>query len=185
MKNAFLWSRRAAWRACPALLVLIVAFAPLGCKRKRGADEQPLRLAPVVRMGDPRAGPQLLKGFYGIEAGAWRWTARRFSVILLPPAGAAQNGASLEFRLTVPDSVIAKLGRISLSASIGGQAFPSATYSKTGDYAYTADVPAALLGGESVEVDFQLDGAMPPNPPELRELGVVAQSVELQTKTAK
>ena len=187
MRNSFIWNRRAAWRACPAALVLIVAFVPLGCKRKPAAvvTEQPGRLAPFVRMGDQRAEMQLWKGFYGIEGGAWRWTARQFSVILLPPAGADRNGARLEFRLSVPATVIDKLRQISLSASIDGQSLKSDTYVQPGDYTYAADVPAELLTGESVKVDFQLDRVMPPIPPDVRELGVVAQSVGLQTKPAK
>jgi hypothetical protein len=179
-----MWNWRAARRACPAALVLVVAFAPLGCKRKSAA-EQPGRLAPFVRMGDRRAQMQLWKGFYGIEGGAWRWTARQFSVMLLPPAGADRNGARLEFHLSVPAVVIDKLKQISLSASIGGQALKSDTYRQPGDYTYAADVPAELLAGESVKVDFQLDHVMPPIPPDVRELGMVAQSVGLQTKSAK
>jgi hypothetical protein len=171
-----------------AALAALAALAPLSCKRPSEGGSglpRPANLESSVAMGDPRAGAQLLRGFYGIEAGAWRWTARQFSAMLRTPAGAAQNGAVLEFRLTVPDPVIAKLKSVTLDASIGGAIFPPATYDKPGDYAYTAAVPAEQLAGEAVTVNFELDKAMPPNPPELRELGVVAHSVALRPRAAR
>jgi len=35
------------------------------------------------------------------------------------------------------------------------------TYVKAGDYTYRRDVPASLLAGDAVRIDFQLDKAMP------------------------
>ena len=170
-------------RALAAALVAAAALAAAGCK-SHSVSEQPggahARMASGVRMGDPRAGTQLVRGFHGIEAGSWRWTARRFSVVLLLPPGAAQNGATLEFNLTVPDPVIAKLNHVTLTANVGGQDLAPATYSKAGDYVYSAGVPAAAFTGDTARVDFELDNAMPPNPPDLRELGVVAHSVALK-----
>ena len=182
------WSGRGARRASLAGLILIVALAPLGCKRARttgAAAEQPARLESEVAVGNPRAAVQLLKGFYGIEAGSWRWTGKQFSAILRTPPGASQNGAQLEFRFTVPDPVIAKLRTVTLAAAIGGAIFPAQTYSRPGDYVYSAAVPAEQLSGEAVTVNFQLDNAIPPNPPELRELGVVAHSIALKAQAAK
>ena len=54
---------------------------------------------------------QLVSGFYGIETGAWRWTGKQFAVALGTPAGAAQKGAVLELKLTVPPVTIEKLKR--------------------------------------------------------------------------
>ena len=174
------WNRRALWRALPAALVVIAAIAPPGCKPKSSAG--PTALAPIIRMGDPRAATQLLKGFYGIEAGEWRWTARQFNVLLRAPAGAGQNGATVDFRLTATGPVIAKLGQITLTGSVGGKTLHTETYSSPGDQAFVFDVPPAMLGNESVEIDFELDRVMPPNPPEMRELGVVAHSIVLRSK---
>jgi hypothetical protein len=88
----------------------------------------------------------------------------------------------LELHLTVPPPSIAKLGGITLSASIGGTALAPETYSKAGEYTYRRDVPANLLAGAAVRIDFQLDKAMPPGDGDKRELGVVASSVALVSK---
>jgi hypothetical protein len=187
MKNALLWERRAALRACSAALLLAVALVPMGCKRPKPAPvqltvEEAPRMASTVRMGDAAAESQLLSGFYGIESGAWRWTGKQFTVALRPPAGAAQKGATLEARFTVPDVVIAKLKNITVTASMNGQKFAPETYSKAGEYTYKCDAPAAAFKGDSVKVEFSLDKAMPPGGGDIRELGIVALSIGLTPK---
>ncbi len=51
------------------------------------------RASSTVNMADPAQAAQLLSGFYGIEGGKSRWTARNFSVLLrrprLPPSRTA------------------------------------------------------------------------------------------------
>ena len=173
-----------------AALAALLLAAP-ACKRQKvhvveTVEEPPhqpsAQLASMVRMGDPTMASQLAGGFYDIEAGAWRWTARKFAVNLRPPEHAAGQGAVLELHLTVPPPSIAKLGGITLSASIGGTALAPETYSKAGEYTYRRDVPANLLAGAAVRIDFQLDKAMPPGDGDKRELGVVASSVALVSK---
>jgi hypothetical protein len=175
MKNASLW-----------ILATLLVFAPPGCKprkvRVQQTDEEAPRMASALHMGDPKAEAQLVSGFYGIEQGAWRWTQRQFAVVLRPPFGSAAKGATLQLRLTAPPVVIKKLKTISLSATVSGSALPPETYTQPGDYTYTRAVPASLLTGEAVRVDFQLDKAMPPNSSDLRELGVVVVSVGLELK---
>jgi hypothetical protein len=164
------------------LAALALALAATAC-HKHGSDaEEPYRMQPAIRMSDPRAQMQLVSGFYGMESGAWRWTKQRFSAVLRPPDAAAQKGAELSLRLTVPDVVISKLKSVTLTGSINGRALPPETYDHAGTYAYTREVPADLLAGESVTVEFQLDKVMPPAPPDLRELGVVALSISLNSK---
>ena len=178
--------RRVALRLCRSALLIALALAPLGCKRKKAivqpTGEAPPRMASTVHMGDPKTGTQLIGGFYGIEQESWRWTGRRFSLALHPPFGAAQKGATLQLRLTVPPVVIEKLRTISLSATINGSTLPPETYTQAGDYTYARDVAPGLLAGESVRVDFQLDKAMPPSGADLRELGVVVLSAGLELK---
>jgi hypothetical protein len=187
MTNTFLWNRWAV-RLGSTALVLTLAFAPLGCKRKakvrvQTTEEEAPRMASTVSMGDPRSEPQLVSGFYTIEQNSWRWTARQFTVVLRPPFSAAEKGAVLKMRLTVPDPVIAKLKTVSLAASINGHTLPPETYTKPGQYTYTRDVPASLLAGESTKVEFQLDKAMPPGGGgDMRELGIVALSIGLEPK---
>jgi hypothetical protein len=168
-------------RWCCCALLLALAFAPLGCKRKPSGEAAP-GMASTLHMGDPRIDTQLITGFYGIEQNAWRWTGRRFSLALAPPSGAAQKGGTLQLRLTVPPVIVERLKTISLSAAIAGSAFPPETYTQAGDYTYTREVAPALLAGESVRVDFQLDKSMPPSGADLRDLGLVVLSAGLEPK---
>jgi hypothetical protein len=172
-----------------ALVAVLLAALLLGAPACRRRDvhvsdtiEEAPRLASTVRMGDPTMAHQLAGGFYGIEASAWRWTARRFAVNLRPPARSAGQGAVLELLLTVPPSSIAKLGDITLSASAGGAALAPETYSKAGEYTYRREVDAGLLAGDAVRIEFQLDKAVPPGDVDQRELGIVATSVRLVAK---
>lgn len=167
----------------PAVFLAALLLAAPACRHQdvpvaETIEEAP-RLFSSIRMGDASASGQLVAGFYDVEATAWRWTARKFAVSLRPPLHAAQQGAVLELHLTVPKNSIDKLGSLSLSATVGGAALASETYSKSGDYTYRRDVPGNLLAGETVRVDFQLDKALPPGDVDKRELGIVASSVGL------
>jgi hypothetical protein len=169
-----------------SLLLAALLLAAPACKREhvRHVDtiEEAPRLASLVHMGDRTMAFQLVSGFHDVEANAWRWTMQRFSVNLRPPARAARQGAVLELHLTVPQPTIEKLSSITLSASVGGTALPPETYSKTGEFIYKRDVPAAALGGDSARIDFQLDKAIPPGETDQRELGIVTSSVALIAK---
>jgi len=173
---------RSVMLLCPAALSLALVLAAPGCKKRSSDAEEPYRMQPAVRMSDARAQMQLVSGFYGMEQGAWRWTKQNFSALLRPPAGAAQKGATLQLRLTVPDVVISKLQSVTLSGAINGLALPPETYDHPGTYVYTRDVPADQMGSESAKIDFHLDKVMPPNPPDVRELGVVVLSLGLNSK---
>jgi hypothetical protein len=177
--------RRPEAAGAAAILMVTLACAP-GCRRRHVTAEtdegQGTALATMVHVADPRTAPQLLSGFYGVESNAWRWTAGRFAVVLRPPRTAAQNGAILQLRLTVPAPVIEKLKVISLSASVGGVALAPESYTQAGPYTYSRDVPASALGGDSARVDFSVDKTMPPTPSDRRELGVVVTTVGFQAK---
>jgi hypothetical protein len=177
-------------RRLPAAIFAALALASAGCNREhkvtvretveetRGAAAIPV----MVNMGDAKQESQLVSGFYGIEANSWRWTAKDFTVSLRPPTGAAAQGATLVFALSIPQVVIDKLTSIKLSASINGTPLAPETYAHDGQYDYKRDVPANLLAGNAVRVDFHLDKAMPPAGGDSRELGVVARSVGLESK---
>jgi hypothetical protein len=140
------------------------------------------RMATTLKMSDPAAPAQLVKGFYAVEGGAWRWTAGKFSVLLRSPLSAAQRGGTLTFGFTVPDVVTQKLGPVALTASVGATKLKTETYATPGPYTFTADVPAELLTKDSVTVDFTLDKAIPAGAMDQRELGVIATSAGLESK---
>jgi hypothetical protein len=173
---------RAAARPAALLAAALLLAAP-ACKhetiRVRETEEEAPRLASLVRMNDPAVAKQLTSGFYDVESDAWRWTMRQFAVTLAPPARAAQQGAVLEFHFTIPRPSLAKLKSLSLSATTGGTVLAPQTYTKAGEYTYRREIPANLLAGDTVRIDFQLDKAIPPGDTDKRELGVVASSVNL------
>lgn len=168
------FTRRAALVAAAALLMTI------GCSKS--STEGGAGLSSMVNMADPTASRQLKSGFHAVESNSWRWTMKKFSLDLKPPAGSEQTGATLRVRLFIPDGQFAELGPITLSADVDGHALPSQTFSKAGDSAYSQPVPADLLKGPSVRVNFSLDKAQPGDAQDGRERGVVVSVIGLQPK---
>src|SRR5260370_23081177 len=170
------------------LAALGVCLLLTGCKegeRKVGveqAEEDGACLASVIRTGDPRVEPQLLKGFYPIEEKSWRWTMGQFSVALRPPRNAAVKGATLHFKFTLREAVISHVKAVTLSASVNGTALPPETYTQAGEFDYAREVDAKHLAGDSVTVEFALDKFIPAGVVEQRELGVIATSVGFAAK---
>jgi hypothetical protein len=190
-------SRRFRGSLCAALLlgaaVLLAVLAAAGCasnepelaETKAAAAEDgaalPDGLLSSVHMGDPRAVPQLLEGFYGLEQGVWRWTARKFSVAIQAPSGGSGQDSQLEFKFSIPEAVISRVGALTLTARVNGTDIGSESYQKSGEYAFSKPVSAsALKSGEAVKVEFELDKALPPGEADQRELGLVAVSVALK-----
>lgn len=168
--------------------ILAAALLMPGCKHQEKKAESPApeggvpRLANNIKMNDGRAASQLNSGFYGIEGGAWRWTGRQFAMTLGTPPGAAQKGAVLQVKLTVPQVSIDKLQSLTLSGTAGSSALAPETYAKAGQYSYERDIPASALAGDSVKVSFELDKAMPPAGGDARELGLIVSSAALMAK---
>jgi hypothetical protein len=186
MKQLFR-TRRSRLSLLTGGLVLALALAPLGCKREPKTvkvvttESEAPALASTVRTSEASQEPQLLNGFYGIEANSWRWTGKEFSVLLRTPPGAAQSGGALSVALTVPE-VALRAGPLTLSASVEGSPLPPETYSKSGQYELKRDVPASALSKDAVRIQFSLDKSIPPAGAERRELGVIVTSVGLQPK---
>jgi len=175
--------RRQVIQACwPALALLAVDCQRPAAVALRQADNSRAGLSSIVYTGDPNSAPQLIRGFFEIEDYSWRWTAQRFSVVLRPPAGATGDSARLAMALAVSDGVIAKLGNITLSAAIGPTSLSPETYTKSGSYTYTREIPASLLTKEEVQVDFGLDKVMKPDSRDIRELGIIVSSVGLEPR---
>jgi hypothetical protein len=171
------------------LLTLPVMLCVSGCKRKERPKVQPqltqeesAPLAMVIHVADPRAAIQLLKGFYDIEQGSWRWTKGKFSVLLRIPENAAQKKVVLQMKFAVPDPVIKRLKSVTLSATVNGIALPPERYNQPGEYVFARDVPAKALGGDAATVDFALDKALAPGAVDTRELGIVAHTIGFEQK---
>ena len=136
----------------------------------------------MLAMSDARTSMQLIHGFYQLESGAWRWTEKTFGVSLRVPANAARDGARLMMKLTVPQTQIAALQSITLSAKVNGVDLAPETYSHAGEFLYQRDVPAAVLAQDMATVEFSLDKVAPPVAPDIRQLGIVVTSVGFMGK---
>ena len=163
---------RLTLRIFPVLLIAALLLAPAGCKRRKkhaATEDEPTGLASMVHAADPRSTIQLVRGFYPVEQGAWRWTQKTFAVTLKPPTGSAKTGATLQLSFAIPDAVLQKAGPLTLSASIGDLKLDPEKYSQPGDLMYTREVPASAMKGEAITVEFVLDKALPPGDQDTRE----------------
>jgi len=173
------------FRLCALALPVILFTA--GCSSKNepivhNDEGEPSVKAPLVsslKMSDPGAKEQLVKGVYALENGMWRWTAGNFTIVLKTPPGAAQKGATLTLNLSAAEAVLKDLHSQSLSAAIGAKTLKREKYLDPGAHTFTADVPAALLSGDTVAIDFSLDNSLPPGPTDRRELGVIITAASL------
>jgi hypothetical protein len=138
------------------------------------------RAASSVNMADPAQAAQLLNGFYGIEGGRSRWTAKTFSVLLKAPPG---NSVALSLKLYVPEVQIRNLGPITISAEVAGQELPSLVLSKPMEYTYSASVPAQALRSGFAVVNFRLDKSSIGLNGDARQLGVVVTEVGLAPRS--
>lgn len=161
------------------LLAFVAMGASTGCRRKKKVKAREDGLASMVNVADPADSAQLVRGFSNVEADAWRWSTSKFSVVLRPPAGAAQNGAKLQMVFTLHDAVVSKLGPVTVSATVNGTAVPPQTFSAAGDYTYTQPVPASALGSDVVTVEFTTDKALPPTDKDKRELALIVKAIGL------
>jgi hypothetical protein len=167
-------------------MALALALLSAACRRQparvdtiEGDDMPPLS---DVAASDARGAVQLLNGFYDVEQSAWRWTMGKFAVILQPPPGAARKGARLVLELSIPEPVIARRHSITLTAAVEGLPLAPQTYTQAGQYAYSRDVPSAVLAAGPVKIDFVLDKFLAAGEIETRELGLIVRRVALEPK---
>jgi hypothetical protein len=158
------------------LILLPILLVSGGCKRHRG------EIASTIFAGDPAFAGHFTSGFYDPEAGAWRWTNKEFAVTLNPPLHASERGAQLAMHVSVPDASIQHSQSVQLSCSIGGLKLDPQEFSKGGDYTYVRDVPADRLQSSEVRIDFAVDHTAPPQPPDIRQLGIIVSEVGLVAK---
>lgn len=134
----------------------------------------------MIRMADLHTQKQLLRGFYQLEAGAWRWTQKEFSVVLKVPEEASKKGGVLTLQGSLtPDSV--QNGPVEISCEINGHALQKAAFSKPGEIIYRVDVPASAFAGSLVAADFSLNKTYRV-PGDQRNLGLIATVISLRAQ---
>lgn len=163
----------------------IALTALTACKRtdrvRLDTEEEGPQMATMLAMSDKRAPSQLLEGWYNLEDNSWRWTASHFNVLLRPPLGSARNGAVLKLLLNIPQPLIERVGSTTLSATINGTPLGPETYSQTGSFTYSREIPGKILMEPSVKVEFTLDKYLPSGTAEGRELGLVVTAVGFES----
>jgi hypothetical protein len=171
-------------RGFTVLCALALLVAGCGKKTAQNGEAESAADAPLVssfKMNAPSAKKQLTKGVYQLEAGAWRWTAGNFTITMKTPGGAAQKGATLTLNLVAADSVLKEVHSQSLTAAIGPTSLKTEKYVDPGPHTFTADVPASLLTGDTVAIDFSLDNSLPPGSTDRRELGIILTGASLDS----
>ena len=112
------------------------------------------------RAFEPVARTQLASGWHVLEAEAWRWTERRFSIAV------AQGMRSVKLEVTAPETLA-----MPVTLTGGGRAH---TLPRAGDYSIQFDIPAGAM-----LVEFELDSALPPDLRDNRERGIIVRGVEV------
>jgi SAM-dependent methyltransferase len=109
---------------------------------------------------------QLLDGWHVLEAGAWRWTERRFSLSVAP------GNCRVALRVTVPENLSPPL---TLTAAVAGEPIAVHTLPAPGDYECAQQLPP----GEEVIVTFEVDRALPPDATDARERALLVRDIEI------
>jgi hypothetical protein len=135
-----------------------------------------------LKMSDPRSEKQLIAGFWALEQGKWRWTARKFAAVLLPPPGSRQNGTTLRLQFFIPSQVVDKLGPLTLRASVGETSLESERITVGGALSYTSYIRPSLIGSNLLPIVFTLDKALPKSDTDGRELGMIVSELALESK---
>jgi len=153
-------------------LLVALTLAGAGC-HKPGPQR-------IIRMSDLHTQKQLLRGFYDLEAGAWRWTGQSFTVGLKVPSGAQSKGAVLTLQGTIPPEAVQN-APLEINASVAGTALPVQSFTKSGELIYRADVPGSALDQGVILADFTLSSSHRV-PGDLRDLGIIASVISLRSK---
>jgi hypothetical protein len=164
-------------RRAVATGVIVILLACVNCGRP---TVPPLS---HLAMTDERSEKQLIAGFWGLEEKSWRWTSRRFAVVLWPPPGSEQSGATLRLQLYVPPQQIEKLGPLTLRADVGDFSLPPEVLAAGGELTYSGNIPPSLIGRMMLPVVFVLDKAFDNTKIDGRHLGIIVTSVSLDSKS--
>jgi len=157
--------------------VLSLALLSLaGCGKSTPDLEERINTADVL------FAPQLLSGFYHVEARSWRWTKPTFAVALKPPRKAAK-GVVLLMQYSLPPPALHQLQEVTISASVDGIPLPPEKCNQTGLLDFRRDIPPDAIAGKSgVKVEFTVSPHLKPTADDERELGLIVHNIGLVKK---
>lgn len=159
-------------------LAVLLLLATVCCQARKPRHEVLVDdTEPVVReqvaANDASVSGQLVRGFYEVESGAWRWTMPRFAIRFRVPAGAGEKGAVLRAELVLPDVIFRSTGPVTLAVSAAGKRLDAQTMTVAGNHSLAWRIPAAEMLSETITLEFSLDKAVPPGAVDPRELGLI------------
>jgi hypothetical protein len=136
--------------------------------------------APASRIttGDPRCAAQL-DGFHQIEEEGWRWSSKKFAATLGMPARRQAGGLQLILSFYLPDTLIRKLGPVTLTARLGGGVIARQVYSQPGARQLAARLDGVILDPRRNTFQFELDKCVGPTPDDKRQLGLIVSSIAI------
>jgi SAM-dependent methyltransferase len=120
---------------------------------------------------------ELAYGWTAPEGNTWRWTLQSFGLLAHLPK--SQNPLTLTLSIFLPEPLIAQLGDLTLSCTLGGVPAPARTFTQPGEWVYTAELPADLCHGDTMLMSFTLDKCYRPPEPDNRELGLIVHGVTI------
>ncbi len=164
-----------------ALCASTIACREKTLSRLEPTIEEARPLTSAIRFSDQPRGDQLVRGFYELQGGSWRWTAPQFDVLLGAPANAAGRGAKLFLEFNLPDPSIASLKSITLTAKVNNVPLAPETYTTSGLHEYRREAPSAAFSTPDVIVEFSVDKFLTP-PGDGRNLALVVTAVALEPK---
>lgn len=137
----------------------------------------PENTMPSVRTANVATSDQLVKGFYPIEEGAWRWTGKQFAIALAVPK---TPHPLLSVDVAVPQVLLDQVGgSTTLHARMGASELAPQTFNAAGNFTYQRELPK-IDGAQVVEVDFSVDKTVPPKGGDPRELGLVVLGASIK-----
>ncbi len=121
--------------------------------------------------------PAKLSGFYPSEEGGWQWSARNFAITLDAPDPPLLS--RLTVQLYLPDTMIRKLGPITLKGQVNRNSFEAQTYTAPGEQVFTREIPASWMRPGENRFEFRLNKWLPPSTADPRELGIIVSRASL------
>jgi len=106
----------------------------------------------------------LVSGFHEIERGGWRWTKRDFTIRITP------TPSRMTMRVFLPPELLSNLGPVRMEIHAGPTPLPPAVFDHPGIQSLTRSIPPLE---DPATLTFHLDRALPPDPQDPRERGII------------
>lgn len=136
------------------------------------------RIFALIRSCYQLANVELQHGFHQPEGHNWRWTERSFSLRARFPAARPRQ---LRLKIFLPAALLQRTGALQLRLCCNAMPLADAILDRPGDYIVRRPLPSAsefLLHGE-------LDRALPPEPGDARERGLILAACQFTGITAR